>query len=299
MMIAENLKERKINIWKNSLKRYQEIFETKNKEFAQELSIIKNTKVILDEKITIVLIGQTKAGKSNILNALIGKNLLQCDDQNCTFFGIKIQPSFEKPVFFSNSSNKIQGDEAIKKEIEDLNKKERENETNFVLEDKAIHQEVFRKIWTLQTPMKVFGRNKTLQEIRDEFEFLEVCDLPGISDAELKWNLKDISKAFKKMINYEQRDNLENVNKLKFNEILRKINMDIIILVVDLNLTNNLKNFFKYFKKSLFEGEDKAKVKKILQNNHMLIIINKMDNIEKKLMKKSTKKRKRLFGKFI
>jgi len=275
--------DNKVDFWKTELKTYEEILQKKPAEFKKDLENIQTYRRLFLKKIGIAFIGPTKAGKSRFLNAMIGTDYLQSADQNCTFFGLKIQPTTAEPaVLFTDPSKKntegFQGEEAIKKQIKQINFSERDNTKSDVLE---IEHEVLKKVWTLQTPIKAFLRNGNYIIRREAYTFLELFDLPGISDDMLKWSIDDISKNFEKFAKYEKKNGLEDVEKLKFTEIVRKLNIDIIVMVLDATDIPHIKEFFAYFNKSLFRGKQRAHFKEIVQKNRLLIVLNKVDAIGK------------------
>ena len=117
------IQESKVDLWKQELKKYTYIFEKNRDLFKDELKIIQECYQIIEKKISIAFIGPPKAGKSRFLNSMIGKEYLQTDDQNCTFFGLKIQPTFNSPVLFTKNDKKndgIKDEDAIKKNIKEI-----------------------------------------------------------------------------------------------------------------------------------------------------------------------------------
>jgi ribosome biogenesis GTPase A len=90
--------DNKVDFWKTELKTYEEILQKKPAEFKKDLENIQTYRRLFLKKIGIAFIGPTKAGKSRFLNAMIGTDYLQSADQNCTFFGLKIQPTTAEPA---------------------------------------------------------------------------------------------------------------------------------------------------------------------------------------------------------
>jgi len=275
------IQESKVDLWKQELKKYTYIFEKNRDLFKDELKIIQECYQIIEKKISIAFIGPPKAGKSRFLNSMIGKEYLQTDDQNCTFFGLKIQPTFNSPVLFTKNDKKndgIKDEDAIKKNIKEINLSERQ------IMKKTVEKTLLKtstKIWTLQTPIKAFSRNGNYKTRREAYDFIELYDLPGISDYNLKFTPTDIAEHFDIVNEYESKSGLEMPDKLKFNEIIKTLDLDIIVLLLEVSEMKNIKEFFQYFKKSLFQGEQRAKFKEILEKNNLLIVVNKADLIEK------------------
>lgn len=275
----------KVDRWIKELNTLNEVFLTEKENFSNELCMISNwLKFLETTRINVALIGQSKAGKSMILNALIGKKLLQSSEHNCTFFGLKIQPHTDNSVLFPTEINRDQwifGDENVQKKIQEINEQERNKKKIGIM--KSSFSKTKENIWTLKTFMKAYEREKTKTKLKEELRFLEFCDLPGISDDIINWSPEDIKTNMNEIYSYEEKTkkSRKNIENLKFNLIFREINPQILILVLDVNKMKDMESFITYFQESLFQGKERAKIKNILENNNVMILINKADEIKK------------------
>jgi len=191
------------------------------------------------KKLSIALFGMTNSGKSTLLNALIGKEILEHDTQECTFFGTKIRASLQPNMKFyehSDESKKFESFEEIQKQIKFLNKEQRAK----------IQKE--KDLWALETELKAFTRSKTFNTIKDIYEFIEFIDLPGVDDIDLK-DVKETDEfTTKKTVD------------CKFGNVLEKMDVDAFIIVLDYKNQDSIKKFFEYFKFQLFQGKNKKKI---------------------------------------
>ena len=287
--MESNIQQYSVENWIKKLNALNAVFLTEKENFSQELGIIsKRLKLLETQRITIAFVGQSKAGKSMILNALIGKKLVQSHEHNCTFFGLKIQPCDCTPVLFTKEMQKEQwiiGEDEVQKKIEEINKEERYRKKTMILE--GLNSKKNENIWTLQTFMKAFERDNTKYKLKEELRFLEFCDLPGISDDILNFNVEEMKNNMETIAVYEEkRMSGKNVENRQFNHIFSEINPQILILVMDVNNMKDIESFIDYFKQSLFKGKKRGKIKQIMENNNFIILINKADDIKSTTTKK-------------
>ena len=214
------IQQNRVENWIKKLNALKEVFLSEKESFSDELRIIdKSLEILRTQRINIAFVGQSKAGKSLILNALIGKKLVQSHEHNCTFFGLTIQPHDCTSVLFTKEMKKEQwiiGEDEVQKKIQEINKEERERKKNMILEGTVSKKK--ENIWTLQTYMKAFEREKTKNKLKEELGFLEFCDLPGISDDIINVSPEDMKKNMEKISVYEERGiaGLKNVENRPF-----------------------------------------------------------------------------------
>ena len=202
---------------------------------------------ILNEKITVAVLGKTNSGKSTFLNSLIGKEILEKDTQECTYFGTKINTSSKKNnlKFYEQSHPKISFNnlEEIKRHIVSINKEQREKKHNA------------NDIWILETEIQAFSRAKTFDSVKDIYEYIEFIDLPGIDDHDEDSSALDA----------------------KFSNILEKVDIDAFIILIDYKYQDQIKKMCDIFRAHLFKGKKKSKLQKILCDKNFLIVVNKYE----------------------
>lgn len=207
----------------------------------EKLEYEKITKELnsLNSEFTISIIGNTNAGKSSLLNLLIGENLLPVNYKAQTSKPLKIiHTNSNKNELFINNT-KITMD--IKEELNNIDKHMRNNEDSHFNSSRLM----------LKTGVKLLSQNNL------DLDAIEIYDMPGFSenknfpDEETK-NIIEKSKLILFMIDISRQDDIE--IKINYMKIL-ELNKNIILVAnqidkCDDSLDSIKKDIFSSFRKS-------------------------------------------------
>lgn len=280
--------------YQKKLKEFQDLFLSGDKiKFQTELDIIDKALKNLEKRISFAVVGPPKSGKSLFLNALIGKELLESNDLNCSFFALKIQTREGEPFLFDSKNIPILGN--IKESIKKQNEIEREIKKQNLLKNGKNEVQVLE----LRTPIKGLLKTKDCHDIKKCYSFIQFIDLPGINDDTIHYSSEEIINYSKKIQSLQNQDNGENVSKNRFLECIDKITIDFLIFLLSVDQIHRLNTFFTETKQKLFSGSRQAAFDKLRNEKRIIILINKSDKLEKNDGNlEKTKIKKRIFYQF-
>ena len=206
----------------------------------------------------------------------------------CTFDGFHIQANQnEKKILKSNiESETYEGIDNIRNKIKDINVKKRDEKRklNINLESTKKEEE---EIWKLNTRLKAFEIKQYKEKMKDSYNFIEFIDLPGISDNIMNWKNNDYIHN-KEIIKQFEANNTD-FKKFQFYDLIRMLEIDIIIVLLDITKIHEIHIFLQYFEQNIFKGEKRAELKKIIQDKNIIFLVNKSDGDGKNIPKKAEK----------
>lgn len=283
--------KKEIQIWADSQKTFLS-YITPNDILNPLESILDRivSNVLLEQnRISIGVTGLRKTGKSTFLNALIGLNILESDENACTSFATKIRPGKLKNndlKFYEETNPDIiyTDEKQIKEKINEINQNERKKESS-------------KDVWILETGIKAFSQETIYEEIKEFYEYIEIIDLPGINDNiinEIDLKNKEHNKKIEQEINEDENEiNFEKeIVKTKFHTILEKINLDGIILLFNFKEQDSIPDFIKFFKYYIFKSSKKSMFLNIFDNKNIMLLVNKYEpySVENKEENEKNKK---------
>ena len=251
-------------IWEEKLSEYKILFSTNKQQYSSELRLIHDCYTLLKKKISFATIGPVKAGKSTVLNAILGRSFLTAEVTACTFFATKIRPSKNQQYKFYDEEipDKVFTDyESIKKKIKQLNDVQRDEKANGLRNKEG-------SVWILEAPCMGLNRDNINEKMKNLLGFIEIVDLPGISDdVYAKKNKNDKNEI----------ESQEEIYALKFNDLVKILNIDAITVVFDITQSHEMEKFSRYFKMNLFRGPNREKLFSAFENKSIIKIVNKFD----------------------
>ena len=250
----EALKTEK-SLWQEKLQEYKTLFLNEKQEQVSNLKLIDNTLKLLQERISFAFIGPVKAGKSTVINAILGKSFLTAEVTACTFFATKIRPcSGDSLKFYAENCP-----EQVLNNFQDIKKKVKELNDNHRLQKRNTNE----KVWILEAPCIGLSKGELSDKLKDILPFIEIIDLPGISD------------------DVYQKKNSENSNEEafenQFNEMIKVIDIDALTVVFDITQSHEMEKFARYFRMNLFKGANRFKLYSAFERKSVIKIVNKFD----------------------
>lgn len=234
---------------------------------------IKNSlllKKIMNQRVAIAVFGSLKAGKSTLLNAIIGEKILAARSDECTSFCTKIRNNSclknEEVKFYqeNNPSIILSDKKEVEKKIKELNEEYRKKEKF--------------EVWILEINIWALSQVEKSEKLEDLLDYIDFLDMPGINDSYKQPNKVDDEKK-------------ENIFNLMFNKIIESVDIDGFIVIIDSQDEESITKFFDYFRKHLFQGQNKSLLLDIISKKNYLIVVSKFDCIEQPNKKKEKMER--------